>query len=384
MKIFHLPDLGEGLAEAEVREWYVKEGDVVKVDQPLVSMETAKAVVDVPSPYAGKIVGLHGKVNEVIKTGAALISFEVEGEAAEKEKDKGSVVGKLESSAKKWDDSEVIIGPAKTRAPAIKAMPAARVLATQLNVDLSTVKPTGPQGLITPDDVKNHLEKSGSSAAPAAGAQLAGTTEALHGVRRVMAQAMVQSHRDIVPVTIIEDADISHFPPKTDMTVVLLKAMVAAAKEEPAMNAWFDGKNLERKKFEDVNIGLAVDTAEGLFVPVIKKVQSLSDADLRSKVDTFKTSVKDRSIPAADMQGATITLSNFGTIAGRYATPIIVPPAVAILGCGRSREAVTVKNGEMKAGRILPLSLTFDHRAATGGEATRYLAAIIKYLQQPV
>lgn len=376
MKIFHLPDLGEGLAEAEVREWYVKEGDTVKVDQPLVSMETAKAIVDVPSPYAGKIIKLHGNVNDVIKTGAPFITFEMEGVA----EDKGSVVGKLEASADKWDDSDVIIGPAKTRAPAIKAMPAARVLAAQLKVNLTEIKPTGPQGLITLDDVKNHAKQQGSAAFTAASAHMPGKTEALHGVRRMMAQAMMQSHRDIVPVTIIEDADISHFPPKTDMTVLLLKAMVAAAKIEPAMNAWFDGNNFEIKKFDDVNIGLAVDTPEGLFVPVIKQAQSLSDADIRSKIDTFKVSVKDRSIPSAEMQGATITLSNFGTIAGRYATPIIVPPAVAILGCGRSREAVTVKNGEMKAGRILPLSLTFDHRAATGGEATRYLAAVINCL----
>jgi len=379
MKIFHLPDLGEGLAEAEVREWYVKEGDVVKVDQPLVSMETAKAVVDVPSPYAGKIVKLHGAANAVIKTGAPFVSYELDGETASPEKDKGSVVGKLESSAQKWDDTDVIIGPAKTRTPAIKAMPAARVLATQLNVDLSAVRATGPNGLITADDVKNHL---GKTSQPAAAQRLEGNAESLRGVRRVMAQAMVQSHRDIVPVTIIEDADISHLPPKTDMTVILLKAMVAAASAEPAMNAWFDGQHLEVKKFTEVNIGLALDTAEGLFVPVIKQAEKLSDTELRSKIDAYKTSVKDRSIPPSDMQGATITLSNFGTIAGRYATPIIIPPAVAILGCGRSREVAVVKDGKISAGKLLPLSLSFDHRAATGGEATRYLAAVIQYLQK--
>lgn len=378
MKIFYLPDLGEGLAEAEVREWYVKEGDVVKVDQPLVSMETAKAIVDVPSPYAGKITKLHGKANEIIKTGAPFITYDIEDEKAAYEGDQGSVVGKLESSAKTWDDSDVIIGGATVRAPAIKAMPAARVLATQLNINLSAVKPTGPNGLITPADVKNHLERDQSAATSSI--SLGGNAEVLHGVRRIMAQAMMQSHRDIVPVTIVEDVDISHLPPKIDMTVLLLKAMVKAAETEPAMNAWFDGKNLELKKFTEVNIGLAVDTAEGLFVPVIKNAQSLSDAELRKKIDIYKVSVKDRSIPPADMQGATITLSNFGTIAGRYATPIIVPPAVAILGCGRSREAVSVKNGEMKPGKVLPLSLTFDHRAATGGEATRYLAAVIQYL----
>ena len=182
MKIFHLPDLGEGLAEAEIREWYVKEGDVVKVDQPLVSMETAKAVVDVPSPYAGKITRLHGKANEIVKTGAPLISYETDEVVA----DKGSVVGKLETSEKKWDDGDVIIGSAKTASTAVKAMPAARVLAQQLNVNLSEVTATGPQGLITANDVKQFIEnKSVTTTLP-------GQTEGLRGVRRVMAQTMAQ------------------------------------------------------------------------------------------------------------------------------------------------------------------------------------------------
>jgi pyruvate dehydrogenase E2 component (dihydrolipoamide acetyltransferase) len=371
MKIFHLPDLGEGLAEAEIREWYVKEGDVVKVDQPLVSMETAKAVVDVPSPYDGKITRLHGKANEIVKTGAPLISYETD----EVLVDKGSVVGKLESSEKKWDDGDVIIGGAKTRTATIKAMPAARVLAQQLNVDLSEITPTGPQGLITAQDVKQFIENKSHST------PLTGKTESLRGVRRVMAQTMAQSHKEVVPVTIVEDADLTDLPPKTDITVRILKAMIMAAKEEPALNAWFDGKSLERKIFDEVHIGLAVDSPEGLFVPVIKNAETLSDQALRAAVDEYKKSVSARTVAAKDLQGATVTLSNFGMIAGRYATPIIVPPAVAILGCGRSRDVVIARDGKMVIGRIMPLSLTFDHRAVTGGEATRFLAAVIKHLQ---
>lgn len=375
MKIFHLPDLGEGLAEAEIREWYIKVGDEVKVDQPLVSMETAKAVVDVPSPYEGKIVELHGKANEIIKTGAPLISFQTADSSTDTpKKDKGSVVGKLETSEAKWDESNVIIGSARTKSAAVKAMPAARVLAGQMNIDLNEVKATGPQGLITADDVKNHLARKSASSH-------AFETESLHGVRRVMAQAMMQSHKEIVPVTIIEDADITDLPPKSDFTVRLLKAIVAAAKAEPAMNAWFDGVALGRKIFEEVNIGIAVDSAEGLFVPVIKQAEKRSDDELRSMVDNYKQLVKTRSIPQSDMVGATITLSNFGTIVGKYATPIIVPPAVAILGCGRSREIPMVRDGKVVIGRSVPLSLTFDHRAATGGEATRFLGAVIQHLQ---
>lgn len=371
MKIFHLPDLGEGLAEAEIREWYIKVGDEVKVDQPLVSMETAKAVVDVPSPYAGKILQLHGKANEIIKTGAPLISFDT-GEAAVS--DKGSVVGKLETSEKKWDDGNVIIGAAKSASTAVKAMPGARVLAREMNIDLSSVTPTGPAGLITVDDVKKCMAKKTTS-------YLTGEGESLHGVRRMMSQAMTQSHHEVVPVTIIEDVDISHLPPKTDITVRLLKGIVAAAKAEPALNVWFDGNQMARQHFTEVNIGLAVDTPEGLFVPVIKDAGAKSDSELRKIVDDYKITVKNRTVSSKDMQGATITLSNFGMIAGRYATPIIIPPAVAILGCGRSREVPVVRDGKVVAGKIMPLSLTFDHRCVTGGEATRFLGTIIKSLE---
>ncbi len=385
MKIFNLPDLGEGLAEAEIREWYVKVGDVVKVDQPLVSMETAKAVVDVPSPYAGKITELHGKVNDIIKTGAPFITFEIEGvQTGKKEepKDKGSVVGKLETSENKWNESDVIIGAAKTISQSIKAMPAARVLAQQMQVDLRLVTPSGPQGLITPQDVKKFIEQQSSTTSTSqASTTLPGETETLHGVRRSMAQAMTQSHREVVPVTIIEDADITNLPTNTDLTVKILQAMVQAVEAEPSLNAWFDGKSLERKLFGEVNIGLAVDTTEGLFVPVIKQAETKSAQELRNIIDKYKQSVRDRSLPPTDFQGATISLSNFGTITGRYATPIIVPPAVAILGCGRSRDIAMPRDGKIIIGRIMPLSLTFDHRAVTGGEATRFLGAVIQFLQ---
>ena len=377
MKIFYLPDLGEGLAEAEIREWYVKEGEVVTVDQPLVSMETAKAVVDVPSPYAGKIIKLHGQVNDIIKTGAPFITFETNEPVSDK--DKGSVVGKLETSEKKWDESDVIIGTKKSTSATIKAMPAARVLAQHMQVDLQSITGTGPQGMITVDDVKQFL---GQSKTHTASTVTLSKGEALHGVRRVRHKAMMQSHRDIVSVTIVDDADITDLPPKTDLTVLLLKAIVAAVKTEPTLNAWFDGKTLERQLFSEVNIGLAVDTPEGLFVPVIKHTENRDESSLRQLVDNYKAAVNARTISPTDMQGATITLSNFGTIAGRYATPIIIPPAVAILGCGRGREIVMPRNGEIVIGKMMPLSLSFDHRAATGGEATRFLGAIINYLQE--
>lgn len=371
MKTFYLPDLGEGLAEAEIHEWHVKEGDVVKVDQPLVSMETAKAVVEVPSPQAGKILKLHGKKGDIIPTHAALVEFE--GEEAEVRKDKGTVVGNLEESSQLLREDDVIIGSAKQATKTVKAMPAVRALAKELNVDLALVTGTGPQGQITLDDVKKSVSTKKS-------AFTSGQVETLHGVRRAMAMAMTQSHQEVVPVTIIDDVDITNLKDK-DLTVSILQAVMAGIKEQPSLNAWFDGKTMERCLHKDIHIGLAMDTDDGLFVPVIKQADQKSPQDLRNTIDLYKKTVRDRSVPPSDLQGATITVSNFGMFAGRYATPIVVPPQVAILGCGRVREEAKPLQGKIEIRRLLPLSLTFDHRAVTGGEATRFLGAVIKFLE---
>jgi pyruvate dehydrogenase E2 component (dihydrolipoamide acetyltransferase) len=373
MKIFYLPDLGEGLAEAEIREWYVKEGDVVTVDQPLVSMETAKAVVDVPAPYAGKILKLHGAPNQVIQTGAPFVTFEDATKTQEtNNKMSGSVVGALPESNHIVAERVSIVGGTSKRS-GMKVMPAARVLAQELGIDLTTLQGTGPDGLVTVQDVKKVLTQQGASVE-------AGT--ALHGARRMMAIAMSQSHQEVVPVTLMEDVDITHLTKDTDLTALLLQAIVHACQIEPSLNAWFDGKTLEKKLFSEVNIGLAIDTSHGLFVPVIKEAATLNTSQLRQTIDHFKTGAEARTLSPSDMQGATITLSNFGSIVGKYATPIIVPPQIAILGCGRYRKAPVCVGDDIKVGRVLPLSLTMDHRAATGGEATRFLGAVAEFLSR--
>lgn len=370
MKVFYLPDLGEGLSEAEIREWYVKVGDEVVIDQPLVSMETAKAVVDVPSPYQGKIIALHGHSNDIIATGAPLISFELAENATSKSE---SVVGSLEANHKNWDEDNVIIHPAQQQSSTFKIMPAARVLATQMNIDLSSIKPTGPEGLIVVEDVKKLIAYSQTISTQEG-------MEKLHGVRREMANQMTRSHREVVPVTLVEDADITTIKNNVDITTFLIRALIFASKAEPSLNAWFDGKLMQRKLFNEVNIGIAIDTQEGLFVPVIKNAEHYGDMELREKLNTYKKSVSDRTIKQDDMKEATIILSNFGTFSGRYATPIVVRPMVAILAVGRIREIPLVKNNRIEIGRIMPLSLTFDHRAVTGGEASRFLSCIVQFL----
>lgn len=377
MKTFNLPDLGEGLADAEIREWHVKEGDTVSVDQPLVCMETAKAVVEVPSPQAGKIQKLYGKPGDIVATGAPLVAFEsADTETTDKPKDRGSVVGSLEESSQRLDEGEVIIGTSRQEVSSVKAMPAVRALAKQLNVDLNNVTASGPQGQITASDVKkaansnqgNHTTRLEQA-------------EALHGVRRAMSIVMTQSHQEVVPVTLMDDADITDFEKNEDITARVIQAMIAGVNAEPALNAWYDGKNQERRLFTEINIGLAIDSEEGLFVPVLKEVAKSDAKAWRSAIDNLKKAVKQRTVTPSELHGATISLTNFGMMAGRYATPIIVPPMVAILGCGKVREIVAAKNGKMEIRRVMPLSLSFDHRAVTGGEASRFLAALIQSLE---
>ncbi|HVT62748.1 MAG TPA: dihydrolipoamide acetyltransferase family protein [Legionellaceae bacterium] len=368
MDIFKLPDLGEGLPDAEIHEWFVKVGDVVQTDDPLVSMETAKAVVEVPSPQSGKIAKLYGNPGDIIKTGDPLISFEAEIARS----DQGTVVGHLEASTTISDDHFIIGSERATTS--LKTTPNVRLLAKKLHIDLTTLKGSGEHGFITRQDVERAAEER---LKPQEG------FSPLQGIRRAMQQSMMKSHQEVVPVSIFDEADIHQWAEHTDITIRLIRAIITASQSEPALNAWFDGKACARKCFDTVHLGLAMDNAEGLFVPVIHQAETYSDQQLRDKINQFKLSVNDRSIAKEDLTGSTITLSNFGKFSGRFASPIIVPPSVAILAVGRLYEAVVPKQGQIAIHRMLPLSLSFDHRAVTGGEATRFLGAVIASLQKP-
>ncbi|MFT4057953.1 MAG: dihydrolipoamide acetyltransferase family protein [Legionella sp.] len=370
MNIFNLPDLGEGLPDAEIHEWFVKEGDTVIVDQPLVSMETAKAVVDVPCPQAGVISKLYGKPGDVIKTGEPLIAFVA---PVSKATDKGTVVGNLEESSEISEDN-FVIGTQQSGKSRIKATPAVKILAKKLGVDLAALKGSGDFGVITREDVQTQADKN---------SQIPAGFEPLRGVRRAMLNSMVQSHAEIVPVSIFDEADINNWKPGTDITVRLIRAIIDASQKEPALNAWFDTKHGARQCFKEIHLGLAMDNNEGLFVPVIHNAAKHSDIELRTMINDLKTSVENRDISADKLKGATITLSNFGKFAGRFASPIIVPPMVAILAVGRLYQGViATKDGAIETHNILPLSLSFDHRAVTGGEATRFLGAVMTSLQR--
>ncbi|QDH71102.1 dihydrolipoamide acetyltransferase family protein [Marilutibacter alkalisoli] len=474
-KTFLLPDLGEGLPDATIVEWFVKPGDTIRLDDNLVSMETAKAVVEVPSPVSGKVLKLAGEAGDVIVTGKMLAEFELDpsmpqraegqdtghhhggndrdtsvgsqdpapddrvvasdeggairddGEPAAKSNaeraDSGTVVGAMQSS-------DTVHSEQASNAGGVKAMPAVRAMARKLKVDIARVRGTGADGVVTMADVKRAAADpsallpssggdrgAGGEGATAAqpspqplsreqergstaqrttlsqsgrpmrtqppGVAASGQPEQLKGVRRNMARVMADAHSKVVPTTLADDADIHAWTPGNDITVRLIRAIVTACKAVPALNAWFDGDNLVRTLHPHVDIGIAVDTDDGLFVPALRNADVLDARGVREAVNRLRTQVEARSIPASELTGYTISLSNFGMFAGRYATPVVVPPCVAIVAAGRGRHQVMPVMGGFESHKVIPLSLTFDHRACTGGEAARFLRAMIDDLALP-
>src|SRR5690606_35944860 len=452
----------EGLPDATIVEWTVKVGDTIRLDDALVSMETAKAVVEVPSPVSGKVLKLAGAAGDVITTGAMLAEFEVDpsmpqraegqdtghhhgggqpgkgvgsddpapddrvvasddGGAIEDEgapapkgeprQDSGTVVGAMQSSDAVRSEQASTVG-------GVKAMPAVRALARKLKVDLARVRATGTDGVVTMADVKQAAADGSAvlgaapapraaAAAPVAasapapaqrstlsqggrpmrtqppGVAASGQPEQLKGVRRNMARVMADAHSKVVPTTLCDDADLHAWIGKQDITARLIRAIVAACKAVPALNAWFDGDKLVRTMHPQVDIGIAVDTDDGLFVPALRNADMLDAAGGRGAIQRLRAQVEDRSIPASELSGYTISLSNFGMFAGRYATPVVVPPTVAIVGAGKLSHDVVAVMGGIEVHRRMPISLTFDHRACTGGEAARFLKALLDDLGAP-
>ncbi|MFL0796455.1 MAG: 2-oxo acid dehydrogenase subunit E2 [Cellvibrionaceae bacterium] len=362
MRYFKLPDLGEGLQDAEIVEWHINKGDTVKTDQLLVSVETAKAIVEVPSPQDGVIEKLFADEGECVHIGEPLVSFEGEGDEST------SVVGEITGETQSLDDDDFIIGASKTETDnnSLKITPALRATAKKLGVDLNSLNTSER---ITEEDLLKATQKAPEG------------YEKLRGPRRAMAQTMAKVHREVVPVTLFEDADLHNWPQGSDITIRLCQAIAHACTVEPALNAWYHGTSESRQLHNYVDIGIAVDTEQGLFVPVMRDVANRSSENLREGLNKLRECVRKRSIPLEEMQGATITLSNFGSMAGRYATPVVVPPQVAIIGAGKIREEVVACEGKMEIHKVLPLSLTFDHRSITGGEASRFLAALIEHLK---
>ena len=361
MKDFCLPDLGEGLDEAEIISWHAGVGDHVVADQPLVSVETAKAIVEIPCPCSGHIAKRFGEPGDVLKVGDPLVAFE-DGER----QDAATVVGQIPASPPDETRTEPV-----TASTPIRAAPAVRRQARELGIDLAQLTPSGTHGEITLKDLEEGV----------AGSRQPGSKRELRGPRRTMARNMARARDQVVPATLYDDADVEHWTSDADPTLRLAHAIAAACTSEPILNAWLDQDAQALRIHDQVDLGIAMDTEQGLFVAVLRDVGNRTSDDLRAGLQRLEADVRERSIPARELLGATITLSNFGTLGGRHAALVVVPPQVAIVGAGRMAPRAVVTDGGIVAHRMMPLSLTFDHRAVTGGEAARFLAAVKNALE---
>lgn len=399
MKLFELPDLGEGLPDAVIREWHVAEGDRIAADQSLVTVETAKALVEVPSPRAGTVEKLYAAEGDTVEVGKPLVAFADEKstgakKAVDKTGDRGKTAGGPESG-----DSGTVVGKiqrstevlgretAPTPVPRRLATPAVRALARRLGVDLADREPVGER--FTAAEVRDLAETSGKSPKsrekqdkeprktkePAAGA-----SAEMAPARRAMALAMSRARDSVAPMTLCDDVDISAWWGQQPATLRLIRALQAACEAEPNLNARYENERLAAS--DAVNIGLAVDSPRGLFVPVLKDVAGRSDEQLLEQVEDYKRRARETGIAREDLQGATILLSNFGALAGRYATPVVMPPTVAIVGAGRISDGAVVVDGKPAVRPLLPLSISADHRAVTGGELARFLKALMEGLSR--
>jgi pyruvate dehydrogenase E2 component (dihydrolipoamide acetyltransferase) len=380
---FKLPDLGEGITEVELRKWLVAEGDRIAEHQPLLEVETDKAVVELPAPRAGVVRELRKREGETVQVGETLLCI---GGAEEEEAPRRPSVGIVGSLPEAEEEA-----PPAAQEFAGLATPMVRKLARERGIDLKTVRGSGPRGCIAPEDLER-----GVTPEPAA---LTGTEDVvpLRGLRRTIARNVLTSQRITAFVTSMEEADLTEIwelrtreqgeveSRGTHLTFLpfFIKAAQHALKEHPRLNASIDdaAETIVLKK--QYHFGIAVDTQEGLLVPVLRDVDKKSIIELAEAIQELGRKARERTISLEDLKGSSFTITNYGHFGGTFATPIINWPDVAILGFGRIVERPWVHRGEIAIRKIVPLSLTFDHRATDGAEAAQFLGKVLRSLEDP-
>lgn len=407
---FKFPDIGEGLTEGEIVRWLVKEGDEVKEGQPLVEVETDKALAEIPCPKTGVILKILAKEKEIVKVGQVIVIIGEQGEsfAAPPEKPKSvGVVGELEEAPEEIPVAVTKTEPSKPALVSehVLATPAVRGLAKELGVDINQVRGSGPEGRVLEKDVRQFAESQRKPSEPEKKItkvkkyDLYGYVDRipLRGVRRSIAKAMVKSKYTAPHVTTIDEADVTELWKirekekkvaekkgiKLTILPFIIKAAIAGLMEHPYLNATLDDENEEIILKKYFNIGVATDTPEGLMVPVVKNAKDKSILQIAHELTQLVEKARNRTIDLADLKGGTFTITNFGALGGIYGTPIINHPEVAILGVGKIKEMPVARNGRMVVRKILPLSLSFDHRVVDGAEGARFLNTVIARLEDP-
>jgi pyruvate dehydrogenase E2 component (dihydrolipoamide acetyltransferase) len=449
--MFKFPDIGEGITEGQIVEWRVKKAQQVQTGDPLVEMETDKVVTDIPSPRDGTVVAIYGSEGDTINVGDPLVELEIEGVSSEEaqqiaeekpappsqepvDEGDGGVVGTIEvagegaylpASDEGVDRSEQTES-GRPRGKAL-ATPVARAVARNLNIDINRIRGTGPAGRVTKDDVHRFAEGqaggeatgegprgraavgAGGTGVPRSAGGAPGTTgeeeeleyRQLSGIRKTIARHMVESKHNAAHMSVTEEAEISElvelrarhkqrFAEKGVRLTYLpfiLKAIAAALKRHPSLNAEMDLEHNRMIYYHRYNLGIAVDTDDGLVVPVIRDVDRRPLSEIAAAIDDLSSRARQRKLAMDELKGGTFSVTSFGSIGGLFAVPVINYPEAGILGIGRIHKRPVVTEGpegdEIGIGTIMPLSLSVDHRIVDGGEATRFLNDIVEFLESP-
>lgn len=415
--IFKFPDIGEGLTEGIIVEWYVDKGTRVTVGQPVVKMETDKVVTDIPSPREGIVAARYGKVGETIHVGEPLVEIDLEGETAaspepenESVEEKGAgVVGMLEiaSGNALLPASDEGTGHKQSggdeRPRKVLATPVARAMAREMNIDINLVQGTGPAGRVMKNDILSFhaplsLSVAKTAPQPEAGAPEPVEVVQMSQIRKSIAKNMLRSKQSTAHMTLFEEPEVSALIEarakykeeyrKDDINLTYLpfviKAVVAALKRHRELNSEmdFDKGNIIYKNY--YNIGIAVSTDEGLVVPVIRNADKLSIRELSVAVAGIAVKARERKLTLEDMKDGTFSITNYGALGGWFGVPVINYPQVGILGIGRIYQKPVVVNGEVRAGNVMPLSLSVDHRMVDGAEATEFLLDVASGIADPL
>jgi pyruvate/2-oxoglutarate dehydrogenase complex dihydrolipoamide acyltransferase (E2) component len=361
---FKLPDLGEGLTEGEVARWLVSEGDEVAEDQPLVEIQTDKTTVEIPSPAAGKVAQILVEEGKVVPVGTVLVVIGADGAAGRE----------AESAAPPKPDRSRGQTPRQVQSGRVRATPLVRRLAQELGVDLDSVTGTGPQGRVTETDVRG----AATSERPTPGQVSEGRREPLRGVRRLIAEHMARAHKEVPAVTWVEECDFSGVDLKL-LVPTVLKACAETLKEFPELNARLEGDEIVY--LDRYDLGVAVQTDDGLVVPVVRNCDSASLEELADEVNRLAEAARAGALKPDELRGSTFTVTSAGKLAGLLQTPIVNHPEVGILSIGRIADRPVVREGALAVAPTGYVSLTFDHRVVDGARAAEFGLAVIRRLE---
>lgn len=398
---FRLPDIGEGLTEAEIVRWLVAVGESVRIDQPVVEVETDKAVVEIPSPYAGVVLHHGGNPGETIAVGSILVVIGSTGEVWPPAGggEAAPIVGTLSEEA--VDLSEVERPVPELFSQRVTALPLVRRLAKDLGVDLEKVPGSGPEGRITREDVETAARPApvppavpppAPKTSPPTVSPSPGSRVRLSRLRKTIAANMVRSWQEIPHVTTFDTADAgrllaakkalsSRHGAPVSLDALLVKAVLPALAAHPEMAARIEGEEVVYP--DSVDVGVAVDTDEGLMVVVVRDAATFGLVELSGRIAELAEKAKTRSATPEDLAGQNFTLSNIGAVGGGFGTPIVPPGTTAILSVGRAREEPVARDGEIGVAWMMPLSLSYDHRLIDGAKGRRFMAMVIENLEEP-